>query len=70
MKTKSNFTDLAVKLSDVEPNRHSIKRILALIEDKKEYALVVIEDLELQLEKEKTSEEANKVSEESDLLID
>ena len=64
------LTDLAVKLSDLEPDRESIKGILALIEDKKENALAVMEDLELHLEKEKKSDEANKISDEADSLID
>lgn len=77
-KTKREFkkaiaralTDLAVKLSKVEPDRESIKGSLALIEDKKENTLAVMEDLELQLDNEKKSEEANKISDEADLLID
>lgn len=45
-----------MKLSEVEPDRESIKGILALIEDKKEKPLAVMEDLEMRLEKEKKSE--------------
>ena len=64
------LADLAVKLSDVEPDRESIKGILALIEDKKGNSLAVMEDLELQLEKEKKSDEASKISNEADSLFD
>ena len=42
----------------MEPDQESIKEILALIEDKKENALAITEDLELQLGKEKKSQEA------------
>lgn len=62
--------DLDVKLSEVETDWESIKGILARIEDKKENALAIMEDLELQLEKEKKSDETNKISDEADLLID
>ena len=63
-------TDLAVKLLDKEPDRESIKGILARIEDKKENSLAVMEELELQFDKEKESEEVNKISDEADKLID
>lgn len=64
------LTDLDVKLSEEETDWESIKGILARIEDKKENALAIMEDLQLQLEKEKRSDETNKISDEADLLND
>lgn len=64
------LTDLDVKLSEEETDWESIKGILARIEDKKENALPIMEDLQLQLEKEKKSDETNKISDEAVLLND
>ena len=65
-----SLTDLAIQLAAKEPDCPRITAILERIEEKKQEGLTAKSNLEAELDKAKKEEEAEKLSEEADALIE
>ena len=64
------LNDLAIRLAAKEPDGTQISASLELIEGKKEEALAIMRDLETEFDKIKKTEEAEKIGDEADALVD
>lgn len=64
------LNDLAVRLAVKEPDCAQISASLEHIEAKKEEALAIMRDLEIEYEKLKKTADAEKTSDEADALVD
>ena len=64
------LNDLAIRLAAKEPDCTQISTGLEHIEGKKEEALAIMRDLETEFDKIKKTEEAEKIGDEADALVD
>ena len=64
------LNDLAIRLAAKEPDCTQISASLEHIEGKKEEALAIMRDLETEFDKIKKTEEAEKIGDEADALVD
>ena len=64
------LNDLAIRLAAKEPDCTQISASLEHIEGKKEEALAMMRDLETEFDKIKKTEEAEKIGDEADVLVD
>ena len=65
-----SLADLAIQLAAKEPDCPRITAILERTEEKKQEALTAMSNLEAELDKHKKEEEAEKLSEEANALIE
>ena len=64
------LNDLAIRLAAKEPDCTQISASLEHIEGKKEEALAIMRDLDTEFDKIKETEEAEKIGDEADALVD